>query len=188
METGADIYNRIFGTVEHGIVFISGGSSEHIEGTGLTVIQLLSTILPTTKVVALRDRDDMSDDQVSEWSAEGNLVLPERNIETILFADDVLTALVGEYASPEDNVETKVEEAIAIKNNALQESSSSGRPRDDLKPCAGQICDELKGLLDLNRRGNHKDAFMRDTLAPLVKPGMPAYEKLRAAILDPIRQ
>ena len=69
----AGIYNRIMGAVEHGIVFISGGSSEHIEGTGLTVIQLLSTTLPTTKVVALRDRDDMSDDQVAEWTERGNL-------------------------------------------------------------------------------------------------------------------
>ena len=69
----AEIYNRILGAVEHGIVFISGGSSEHIEAAGLTVIDLLSTILPNTKVVALRDRDDMSDDQVSEWSEEGTL-------------------------------------------------------------------------------------------------------------------
>ena len=184
----AEIYNRILGAVEHGIVFISGGSSEHIEAAGLTVIDLLSTILPNTKVVALRDRDDMSDDQVSEWSAEGNLVLPERNIETILFADDVLTALVEEYASPEDNVETKVEEAIAIKNDALQESVDNGRLWDDLKPCAGEIYSGLKRLLNLNRRGDHKDAFMRDTLARLVRPDMPTYEKLKSAIIDPIRQ
>ena len=184
----AEIYNRILGAVEHGIVFISGGSSEHIEAAGLTVIDLLSTILPNTKVVALRDRDDMSDDQVSEWSEEGNLVLPERNIETILFADDVLTALVEEYAPPEADIDATIAEAIAIKNDALQESVDNGRLWDDLKPCAGEIYSGLKRLLNLNRRGDHKDAFMRDTLARLVRPDMPTYEKLKSAIIDPIRQ
>ena len=184
----AEIYNRVFGPEEHGIVFISGGSSEHIEATGLTVTQLLSTILPNTRVVALTDRDDMSPEEASDWTEAGNLVLPERNIETVLFSDDVLAALVAEYAPPDADLESKTAEAIAIRDDALQESVDNGRLADDLKPCAGTIYGGLKRLLDLDRRGRHKDAFMRDTLAPLVRPGMPTYEELKVAILDPIRQ
>jgi hypothetical protein len=53
-----------------------------------------------------------------------------------------------------------------------------------LKSAAGEIYVGLKKLLELQRCGNNVDAFMRDTLAPLVQPPMPSYQALKAAIID----
>ena len=96
----AEIYNRILGTHEPDILFISGGSSQQVTVTGITVREALSRILPTTKILALADRDDKSSTEVVDWEAKGNIVLSERNLESFLFADDVIEALVERGHDP----------------------------------------------------------------------------------------
>ena len=41
-----------------------------------------------------------------------------------------------------------------------------------------------KSILVLTQRGNDTRAFMRDTLAPLIKPRMAVYGKLKRDIFD----
>jgi hypothetical protein len=175
----ADIFNRILGAHTPGVLFISGGSSHQVAATGISVRDALTRILPTAKVLALCDRDDKSPDEVTEWEQKGNLALPERNLESYLFADDVIEALVSREGKQE-----LLEDAKAVKAAALASSIGRGHASDDLKSAGGDIYTGLKQLLGLQRPGNNTDAFMRDTLSPLIVPGMGTYEKLKAAVID----
>lgn len=178
----AEIYNRTLGSHAPEILFVSGGSSQQVAASGISVREMLSRILPGTQIIALADRDDKSDTEVADWEAKGDIVLPERNLESVLFANDVIEALVQREGKQE-----LLDGALKIKAEALANSVHRGNPSDDLKSASGEIYINLKKLLDLQRPGNNTDAFMRDTLAPLVIPGMETYEKLKAAILDKIK-
>jgi len=179
----AEIYNRIFGPHVPDIVFVSGGSASQLENTAVSVRGILQQILPKAKIVPLRDRDDMSDDEVREWEETNKgIVLSKRNLESYLFADDVLEALVKR-----ENKEELLSEALKIKEEAIANSVNRGKPPDDLKSAAGEIYNNLKKLLKLQRPGNNTDAFMRDTLAPLIQPGMKTFLELKADIVDRLR-
>lgn len=175
----AEIYNRILGSQHVGVLFVSGGSSSQVQASGVSVRDALGRILPSSTFWSLADRDDKSEAEVIETEGKGTLVLPLRNLESFLFADDVIQALLV--------FEQKTEHlpaALQIKQQALAKSVARGNPADDLKSAAGEIYTELKKLLSLQRCGNNTDAFMRDTLAPLIAPPMATYEALKAAIID----
>ena len=175
----ARIYNRILGSQTPDVVFVSGGSSSEVGQTTSSIERILESILPTTKVTFLLDRDDRSDEEVTEIESENGIVLQERNLESYLFADDVIEALVTQAGKHE-----LLAEAFEIKKRAKCESVVRGNRNDDWKSAAGQIFNELKLLLQLERPGANADAFMRVTLAPLIVPGMVTYEKLKSEIID----
>ena len=179
----AEIYNRVLGSATHDIVFVSGGASGQVAASGAAIEKTLSTILPDTLVVPLCDRDDKSEQEVAEFEKAGGVVLTQRNLETLLFADDVIEALVNSIGKPE-----LLDDALAIKKTALENSviKRSNAP-DDVKSAAGEIYVELKKKLALTRVGNSTEFFMRDTLAPLIKPPMKTYHEMKAAILDKVQ-
>lgn len=177
----ADIYNLILGSHEPGVVFISGGSATEVEKRGNDLRRILSAILPTTKVVPLVDRDDKSDEEVRGDEDAGLIVLAKRNLESYLFADDVLRALTEQRGQHD-----RLDEVLGLKTQALANNAGRGKPSDDLKPAAGEIYNGLKQMLNLERSGNNADAFMRDTLAPLIQPDMDTYEDLHSCIIGRI--
>ena len=126
---------------------------------------MLKAILPQTRVFTLLDRDDQSDEEVARLAAE-TIVLSERNLESYLFRDDVMTALVKATGQIE-----LLDDVLRVRDSALAENRKRSRPSDDLKSAAGNIFVELRQLLDLRRSGNTADSFMRDTLAPLIALG-----------------
>jgi hypothetical protein len=71
---------------------------------------------------------------------------------------------------------------LAIKAAALQENSQRNKDPDDVKAASGTIYNEMRRLLQLTQAGNDRDSFARDTLAPLLTPGMAAYAELREDI------
>ena len=174
----ADVYDRILRTQEPEIVFVAGGNSMQVAGTGSSLRDVLDRVLPDTKVVALVDRDDKSDEEVAQYDG---ITLSKRNIESYLLADEVIEALVHKEGKPELR-----ERAIEIKTAAMQDSTSRGNPSDDLKSAAGEIYNNLKLLLDIQHPGGNKDAFMRDTLSPLIRPEMETYQALKADIVDKV--
>jgi len=99
-----------------------------------------------------------------------------------LLADDVIEALLQRAGK----IELR-DQALQIKEDALQASTQRGNRTDDLKSAAGEIYNGLKNLLDLQRPGGDKDAFMKDTLSRLVEPGMETYQALKSDIVDKIR-
>ena len=175
----AEIYNRILGSRHPDVLFVSGGSSIQVNSTGVSVRDALGRILPSSKFSSLTDRDDKSEAEVKEIESKGTLVLPQRNLESFLFADDVIEALLTR-----EQKAAQLPAALQIKQQALANSTGRGNAADDLKSAAGEIYTELKKLLGLQRCGNTTDAFMRDTLAPLVAPPMATYGVLKSAIID----
>jgi predicted ATPase len=175
----AEIYNRILGSRNPGVLFVSGGSSGQVAATGVSIRQTMRTILPTAKIVALCDRDEKSDEEVLEFEADGNIVLPVRNLEGFLFADDVIVALLNK-----EQRQDLLAECLDIKAAAIRASVIRGNPDDDLKSAAGDIYVGLKRLLGLKRSGNTTDMFMRDTLAPLIVESMSTYSEIQAAVID----
>ncbi len=175
----AEIYNRIFGDSVENIVFVSGGSSNQVAAHGISVRRTLSEILPTSRVLSLCDRDDKSGAEVAAFEANNGVVLSLRNIESYLLADDAIESLVKSQQK-----DALLQGALEIKQNAIAASVTRGNAPDDLKSASGEIYVGLKRLLALQWCGNTSDSFLRDTMAPLLKAGMPSYEALKAAVVD----
>lgn len=175
----AEIYNRILGSQHADVLFVSGGSANQVNATGISVRDILVRVLPTSKFTSLVDRDDKSATEVADVESKGGLVLPERNLESFLFADDVIEALLVR-----ERKESQLPAALQVKQQALVNSVARSNAPDDLKSASGEIYVELKKLLGLQRCGNNTDAFMRDTLAPLVVAPMQTYQALKSAVID----
>jgi predicted ATPase len=175
----AEIYNRILGSRTPEVLFVSGGASAQVLASGVSVRETLRGILPGTKVLALADRDDKSEGEVRDFERNGDITLSGRNLESFLLADDVLEALVVAEGKPE-----LLADVMKTKSDAIASSIARGNRADDLKSAAGDLYTGLRRVLGLQRRGNNTDAFMRDTLAPLIEPPMPTYQLLKAAVID----
>lgn len=177
----AEIYNRVLATHAPGVLFVSGGSSSEVLATGVSIRDALKVVLPGSKVLTLVDRDDRTPVEVLDRESAGDIVLAERNLESYLFADDVIEALVKSVGKDELLVA-----ALQVRQDALSSSTARGNQPDDLKSAAGQIYTELWRLLELHRPGSSTDAFMRDTLAPLIEPSMRTYQALRRDVIERI--
>lgn len=175
----AEIYNRILGTQSPDVLFISGGSSSELLASGITISDAIGRILPTARVVKLADLDDKSPDEVAEFEASSGIVLSLRNLESFLFADDVLEALARREGKA-----NLIPDVLQVKNDALSASVARNNRPDDLKSAAGDIYTKLKSILSLQRPGNNTESFMRDTLAHLIVPDMATFNALKADILD----
>ena len=73
---------------------------------------------------------------------------------------------------------------IAEKGIAVENAVARGAAADNLKAAAGEICNSAKARLRLVGYGSDAKAFMRGTLAELVRPGMKVYADLRRDIFD----
>ena len=176
----AAVYNQILGAQNPGIVFVSGGSSEQVANTGNSVKGILKGVLPRTRVVALVDRDDKTQQEIEQFQG---IVLSERNLESYLLADEVIESLVRQTGN--DNL---LPDAIKVKTDAVASSVGRGNSPDDLKSAAGEIYVAFKRLLGLQQSGDYKEAFMLHTMAPLVVPGTQTYQKLNTNIVDKVRK
>ena len=157
--------------------FVSMGNDGEVSGDRHGLAQALLSLVDGLDVVRLIDRDDRSDQEIADARKNGVRVLSRRNLESCLFDDEVLGALAA-WAGKED----KTDELVTRKGAIL--SARPGDPPDDLKSASGEIYVECKGILGLTQCGNTREAFMRDTLSPLVKPGMRVYEELKRDIFS----
>ena len=85
----------------------------------------------------------------------------------------------------DQSLEAKITKALLIKKQAIQSSKERENPEDDIKSASGKIYTGLKELLSLSQRGNNTDAFMRDTLAPLITTETQLYKQLKEEIIQP---
>lgn len=177
----AEIYNRILGRNFPDLLFVSGGSSQQLSSSSVSLREVFSKMLPNSQVWGLSDRDDLSEEEVTRRLGDKILTLPLRNLESYMFADDVLKALVVQ-----ENQCEKLQQTLEIKQQAIANSVARNNPADDLKSAAGEIYNAVKQLLGLKRCGNNSDTFMRDTLATLITPDMTTYAELKAAIVDKV--
>ena len=175
----SEIYNRVFGQIAGEVLFVSGGSSNEVATFRDAVSGILSQILRGTRVVAMCDRDDRSEREVQEFEQAGNLVLTERNLESYLLDDEVLQRLVESLSKTD-----KIQEVLEAKRLAIESSVARGNPIDDLKSASGDLFVAIRRILGLHRAGNTADAFMKDTLAPLITPETAVFGRLKREILD----
>ena len=168
----ARCYGRIFEGEFPETEFVSMGSDQQIVGDQRGLVETLHRLIGGIDVVRLIDRDDRSEEEVADLVNDGVRVLSRRNLESYLFDDELLQALAESAGK-----EAKIEELLSEKANIV--ATSSGGSVDDLKPVSGQIYVACKQELDLTQVGNNTQAFMRDTLAPLVKPEMVVYAELK---------
>ena len=175
----ARCYERIFEVEFPETRFVSMGNDREIVGDKRGLAEALRLLVGGLEVARLIDRDDRSDDEISDAAANGVRVLSRRNLESYLFDDQVLRALAAAVGK-----EDKTEELLTKKTSIL--GAKTGAPPDDLKPASGEIYVECKRILGLpTGYGNDAMKFMRDTLARLIKPGMAVYEELRCDIFGP---
>ena len=171
----ARCYERIFQYDFPETQFVPGGSALEVAEDKRGIAYALGLLLQGSVVVKLIDRDDQSPEEVADLTKNGTRVLSRRNLETYLFDDEILSKLARSagYAC-------KVETLLLQKQSILADRTYGAQ--DDLKPVSGQIYLACKNTLGLTQCGNDAKTFMRDTLAPLVKPGMKVYGELKRDI------
>ena len=171
----ARCYEIIFRTEFPGSQFIPGGSAAEVSEDRRGIAYALRALAQGTKVVKLVDRDARSRQEVDELREGGIQVLSRRNLESYLFDDEILQALAVSV-----NRTDRGGALLAKKKQIL-----AARPEDasdDLKPASGEIYVACKRILGLADPGNNTKTFMRDTLAPLIKPGTLVYRELKCDI------
>lgn len=173
----ARCYDAIFGDEYPETRFVSMGSDQQIQGDKRGLAEALQLLLGEIQVIRLIDRDDRTETTIADARSNGIKVLSRRNIESYLYDDEVLTALAASEGRAD-----KVAELLSEKATILD--SITNRALDDLKPASGQIFNSCRTILEMTRRGNDAPEFARETLAPLVKPGMAVYDELRRDIFD----
>lgn len=177
----AEIYNRVLAAAYPDVVFVSGGSANQVGAARNAITAILGGIVRDTSIFVLCDRDAKSDTEVKEFEADRGIVLRLRNLECYLMHDEVLTALAVAH-----NCAHLVSDLLKLKADALEASVARGNAPDDLKSATGDIYVGAKKLLALTQCGNTVEAFMRDTLAPLITPGSTVYRDLEATIFSRI--
>ena len=175
----AQCYQCIFETEFPETQFVPGGSADEVAEDKRGVAYALRLLVEGAKVVRLIDRDSRSENEIADLRAKGIRVLLRRNPEAYLFDDEVLQALATSIGKPE-----KTKDLLAAKRKILD--SRGKRPSDDLKPVSGEIYNACKKILDLTNPGNDARAFMRDTLAQLIKPDMKVYKELKRDIFGSV--
>ncbi len=155
--------------------FIPGGSSLEVSSDKRGIGYAVGLLAKGTEVVRLIDLDDQSTEEVADLKSRGVRVLSRRNLESYLFSDEVLRELANSV-----HRDDKVDELLS-KKESIRNSRPSDPP-DDLKPASGEIYTACRLFLGLTQSGTTAKTFMRDTLAPLIKPGMNVYEELKADI------
>ena len=169
----ASIYGMILSKSSKNITFISGGSCNDIEKEDHAPTLVLKNLMPQTKVIKLLDRDDRSDQEVEDLLQNNIHVTTRRNLESYLLDDEV----IEEYLKV-INQHERLSDALRIKSEAVNASVARGNPIDDLKSASGDFFTNFKREFVLTRMGNKTDAFLKDTLAPVIKPGMRIYDEI----------
>lgn len=170
----AACYNAIFGDNYPDTRFVSMGSDQQITGDKRGLAEALHLLIGGVTVTRLIDRDDRTTDTVAELQKEGIRVLSRRNLESYLYDDEVIKAIAESVGQPD-----KISDLLQAKREACE--STDGAP-DDLKRAAGRIYIACKRILRLTQCGNDVSEFARQTLAPLIKPGMTVYDALKQDI------
>lgn len=181
IEFDAQIFRKIFNEYYSDTDFISVGNEKEVRSEKLELITALRSINIGIEFIKIIDRDDRSDEEIKELlKTEGTKVLSKRDIESYLLDDEIIEKLC-KHVSQED----AIADCLKIKANSIAESVVRKNPVDDIKSAAGKIYVDLKKRLSLTQCGNSTEAFLRDTIAPLVTRDTKSYKELEEDIFGP---
>lgn len=173
----AKCLRTIFGETYPDIEFVSGGNSHEVETDKWGLAAALVTVVGGASTFPVVDRDDCNEQEVAALQAKGVKVWTKRNLESYLLDDEVLTAFCNA-----NGYEDHIEAVLQAKADALTESVAAGYSVDDLKRAAGTTYEAIRQLLGLVQAGNTATTFMRDSLAPLVKPDLAIYAEMKGVL------
>ena len=176
-EHDARCYECIFGDEFSDLKFISAGNSHDVAGDRLKFAVAFPKIIKGIKVRRLIDRDDHSRQDADEFKKEGIWTLSERHLESYLYDEEVLAALYQQRGAL-----LKFTQLQSARLKALSDSHARGKPIDDVKSAAPQIYNFIRKDLNMTAVGNDQMAFARNVLAPLIRPGMQTYAKLKTDV------
>lgn len=163
-------YDRIFAHEIPDVKFLAGGNSKDVASDRLALVQAIEALVGGTEVIRLIDRDGQTEQDVLDSKAKGVRVLTRRNLESYLFDSEVLIKLCEQEGKPH-----KAKELLNEKSAIM----TTVTPEDDVKKAAGLIFNAAKKELEMTQPGADWRSFARDKLAPLLQPGMKAYEELK---------
>jgi predicted ATPase len=173
-EFDARCYRTVFGDEMPDTEFLSVGNNLEVVSDHHGVGRAISTIVSGTAVVRVVDRDSRSEQEVARMTGEGIRVLSRRHIEAYLLDDEVLTALCASVDKADDAAAV-----LALKQPAIEASVARGNESDDIKSTAGDIFNGIRQILQQPQLGHTTEAFLSDTMAPLLVPGMTTYDELK---------
>lgn len=177
-EFDASCYRTIFSREYPDTDFISVGDANDVHDEGRRMGQAIQAIVNGVKVLRVIDRDARTEEEIKHENSIGIRVLSKRHLESYLMDDETLSAFCESLGQRD-----KGAEVLSEKAKAIAASVQRGNPADDIKSAAGMIYESMKRLLSLSQAGNSTDAFMRDKLAPMIKPGTKIYGELRRDVL-----
>ena len=161
----AECYNQIFSEEFPDTKFVSAGGKRDLQN----YISVVEAVTKGANVFGLRDHDkNLTPREVQELETKGIKVLKREKIENYLLADDVLYALCqNKKLEPHQE---KVTELTKLRDNF-----------SDIKKVPHQIRNKVIEW-GAHGVGETYEGILRDTLAPLIKPGMPTYDELKKII------
>lgn len=161
----AECYNQIFSEEFPDTKFVSAGGKKDLQN----YISVVKAVTIGANVFGLRDHDgNITPREVVQLEKQGIKVLATGKIENYLLADDVLHALCQDKGLEPCN--EKVVELIELRDNFT-----------DIKKVPYQIRNKMVewGAREI---GETYEGILRDTLAPLIKPGILTYDELKEII------
>jgi len=162
----AECYNRIFSNEFPDTKFISAGGHRQLNKQ-MAVIRAVSK---GAEVFSLRDRDNLTDSEITEHRQQDIKVLTRGSIEHYLLSDEVLQLLCD---NPPDGVDTPAGGAKLLSQIRDNEQHIKG---------AAMKIHQKRSEWGATRVGSDKNAFLRDILAPLIKSDTTTYGELKRII------
>ena len=165
------IYRQIFRDLHPRVEFKSSGGKGELERAA----QIASVIAPGTRLLKLRDRDDLTpENRTRLLQSDSNLrVLERHSLESYLLDDEVLEALVGDRGTC---VENAVDKLKAARDRAI-------RPNGSAKGALGAVFNVAKKVLgNTEGLGENPSQFSADVLAKLITPDMGVRQELESVL------
>ncbi len=160
----AGCYNQIFSSQHPDAKFFSVGSKTDVARCAL----ILKRAIPKLRIIPLRDRDNMTEDEINDERAKGSRVLSRANIESYLLDTEVLTAFCKKQRFSNKTLKSLIK---------IRDSNTA-----NLKKATQDI---RTHLLQINRSlpiGDNREGFLKYSLAPLIISSMQVYKELEQDI------
>jgi hypothetical protein len=174
------VLDKVFGEHLPTVAFVSVGNSDDVVGDRMDVAHAIEALVDGVETLRVVDRDARSGEEVEELRGRGCRVLSRRHLEAYLMDPEVLDALCDSEGKPD--VKDDLRRAL---DQALEDSVGRGNPPDDYKSASSHFVTSARTLLSMPAGGNSPAAFLRDTMAPLLAPGMGVYDQLREDVFGP---
>ena len=162
----ADCYNTIFSSKYPNVSFASVGSKADVKNWA----SIMQKATPNLNIIPLRDRDNMTEEEIKEEKRNNVRVLSRLCIESYLLDDEVLTVFCNKQGLPSETVK-KLQEIRDVNQKSLKKAAQ------DIRTSILKINQSLK-------IGDNWEAFLKHSLAPLIHPDMQVYKDLEHDIFD----